>query len=59
MTNNKRNGKGYYLQFGTGWFKGNFSNDIKVEQGEEVVYQKWAFKGNFLNGLRQDKGLYI
>lgn len=52
MDNNKREGKGYYLQSGIGWFKGTFSNDLKNDYGIEVNYKKWAFSGNFLNGLR-------
>jgi hypothetical protein len=45
MQNNKRNGNGFYLQAGVGWFQGTFNNDVKTGQGIEVVYQKWAFKG--------------
>ena len=59
MDDNKRNGKGYYLQSGIGWFKGTFSHDLKTDHGIEVAFKKWAFIGNFLNGLRQDKGLYV
>lgn len=59
MQDNKRNGKGFYLQAGVGWFQGTFSNDVKTDQGIEVIYKKWAFKGTFLNGLRHEKGLYV
>ena len=59
MSNNKRDGKGYYLQSGIGWFKGTFINDLKTDQGIEVTFKKWAFSGLFLNGLRHDKGLYV
>lgn len=52
MNSNKRDGKGFYLQAGVGWFQGVFANDIKVEHGVEVVYNKWAYKGQFVNGLR-------
>jgi hypothetical protein len=59
MNSNKRDGKGFYLQAGVGWFQGVFANDIKVEHGVEVAYNKWAYKGQFVNGLRHDKGLYV
>jgi len=33
MNGNKREGKGFYLQAGTGWFQGTFSNDLKTDAG--------------------------
>ena len=33
MQANKREGKGFYLQAGTGWYEGVFSNDLKAETG--------------------------
>lgn len=47
------------MQRGVGWFEGNFKNDIKVDEGVEVAYKKWAYQGNFVNGLRHEKGLYV
>lgn len=52
MRENKREGKGVYVQGGVGFYEGNFVNDLKTEVGVEVTYKKWAFKGHFLNGLR-------
>jgi hypothetical protein len=33
MQSNKREGKGFYLQAGTGWYEGVFSNDLKADTG--------------------------
>ena len=33
MQANKREGKGVYLQAGTGWYDGIFVNDLKAESG--------------------------
>lgn len=52
MKENKREGKGIYVQGGVGYYEGMFVNDLKTEVGIEVTYKKWAFKGHFLNGLR-------
>lgn len=52
MKDNKRDGKGWYVHHGVGWFDGNFSNDLKTNNGLEIVYKKSAFNGEFLNGLR-------
>jgi hypothetical protein len=52
MKENKREGKGIYVQSGVGWFNGLFVNDLKSQAGVEVIYKKWGYQGNFLNGLR-------
>ncbi len=33
MNANKREGKGFYLQAGVGYFEGMFVNDLKTESG--------------------------
>jgi hypothetical protein len=52
MRENRREGRGTYVQAGVGWFEGIFANDLKTQNGLEVVYRKWAYRGGFLNGLR-------
>lgn len=59
MNDNKRDGRGFYLQNGVGWYEGHFLHDLKSEEGIEVFYKKNAYKGGFLNGLRNEKGLFV
>ena len=42
MNNNKRNGKGIYIQNKTGWFKGHFKDDLKNGEGLETRTRKNA-----------------
>lgn len=56
---NKRHGKGIYVECGFGYFDGVFINDVKSEEGLEIIYKKSGYQGGFLNGLRHEKGTYV